>query len=962
MMRLILALSLSTIMLSCASLQAQRNQSSIAKTSAESRIQNVSQKEDMAATSFFNGIPARNVGPTIMSGRVTDIDVNPDDPTQFYVAYASGGLWVTRNNGASFEPVSDELPTLTIGDIAVVWGTSEQLWVGTGENNSSRSSYSGLGLYFSPDGGKTWEHKGLPESHHIGRISVNPSEPSEICVAVMGHLYTPNKERGIYTSTDNGDSWNRTLYVNDLTGAIDLVRDPLDPSHLFTSTWEKSRAAWNFVEGGNGSGIWESVDNGETWKRITSDNDFPEGNLCGRIGLSMYNGPKGMSLYAMVDNQELRPKTESEGADTSLTKHDFKDMSKDTFLQLDTNKLDAFLMANNFDEAYTADYLFHEVGSDELQPIALYNYLFDANENLFDTPVIGPEVYKYEEVFGNWTRTHEDYLDDVCYSYGYYFGMLRVHPKNPKKLYIAGVPIITSDDGGASWSSIQQSNQHVDHHSLWIDPNRAGHIINGNDGGINISYDDGQTYFKCNSPAVGQFYTVQVDDATPYNVYGGLQDNGVWVGPSDYEANVRWHQSGRYPYEELMGGDGMQIEVDTRTNQTVYTGYQFGHYYRINRATGEQLYIHPKHQLGEFPLRWNWQTPIHLSTFNQDILYMASNRFHRSLDAGETWETLSDDLTSGAVAGDVPFGTCTSIDESPLQFGKLIVGTDDGHVWKSGDAGQTWTEISNGLPANYWVSRVAYSAHENDLIYVTLNGYRKDDFCSLLYSSADDGQTWSRLGTTIPNEPINVVLEDPFNGNLLFVGTDNGLYISLDAGLSFDLYQNDFPSVAVHDLVIQEREEDLIIGTHGRSIYILPLAQLHLGLESEANDLLVFEIPSINHSDSWGSAWSKWVDVWEPETSVAIYSAEAGKATLEISYDEQVVHRQDIELNKGVNYIVYDMTIDPDAVELFNQTKEEEENAGSAEADNEKFYLPIGSYSATVTKKGVTHSTPIMIE
>ncbi|MDG2246348.1 MAG: glycosyl hydrolase [Flavobacteriales bacterium] len=960
MMRLIFALSLSTVMLSCASLQAQRNQSALPKTSSESRMQNVSQKEGMAAASSLNGIPARNVGPTIMSGRVTDIDVNPNDPSQFYVAYASGGLWVTRNNGASFEPVADELPTLTIGDIAVVWGETEQLWVGSGENNSSRSSYAGMGLYFSPDGGETWQHKGLPESHHIGRISINPSTPSELCVAVMGHLYTPNKERGIYTSTDQGETWNQTLFVNEVTGAIDLVRDPLDSNHLFASTWEKSRAAWNFVEGGNGSGIWESIDNGATWKRITSENDFPEGSRCGRIGLSMYNGPKGLALYAMVDNQEHRPETEE--ADTNLTKLDFKDMDKAAFMQLDTLKLEGFLASNNFDEAYTATYLFEQISTEELEPIALYNYLYDANENLFDTPVIGPEVYRYEEVFGNWKRTHEDFLDDVCYSYGYYFGMLRVHPKNPKKLYIAGVPIITSDDGGATWKSIQQANQHVDHHSLWINPNRDGHIINGNDGGINISYDDGETYFKCNSPAVGQFYTVQVDNATPYNVYGGLQDNGVWVGPSDYEASVRWHQSGRYPYEELMGGDGMQIEVDTRTNQTVYTGYQFGHYYRINRTTGEQLYIHPKHELGEFPLRWNWQTPIHLSKFNQDILYMASNRFHRSMDAGETWETLSEDLTSGAVPGDVPFGTSTSIDESPLQFGKLIVGTDDGHVWKSSDAGQTWTEISNGLPANYWISRVAYSAHEEDVLYVTLNGYRTDDFASLLYTSSNDGQTWERLGIDIPNEPINVVLEDPLYAELLFVGTDNGLYISVDAGLSFDLYQNDFPSVAVHDLVIQEREEDLVIGTHGRSIYILPLTHLHLGLAQESNDLLVFETETINHNGSWGSAWSKWVDVWEPETSVAIFNPEKGTATLEITYNEQVIHKEEVSLNKGVNYIDYDLAIDPEAVEEFNQTKATEENAGSAVADNEKHYLPVGSYTVTINKEGKSSSTTLVIE
>jgi photosystem II stability/assembly factor-like uncharacterized protein len=961
-MRIILTPLLFFCLFACTLVNAQKSKPFTQKTTATSRNANVLLKESMQLNSSLNGIQLRNVGPTIMSGRVTDLAVNPNDPTHFYVAYASGGLWITRNNGTSFSPVSDDLPTLTIGDIDVIWTSPEQIWIGTGENNSSRSSYAGMGMYFSADGGENWTQKGLDETHHIGRISIDPSEPQNICVAAMGHLYTPNKERGIYISTNAGNSWKQTLFVNETSGAIDLVRDPLDPSHLFASTWDKSRTAWNFVEGGTGSGIWESTDNGENWTRITSTSNFPEGELCGRIGLSMYNGPKGMALYAMVDNQELRPEEPKENPDTNLTKIRFKDMRKREFLGLDTLKLQAFLDKNSFDENYTAAEVFRLISDDEIIPNALYTYLYDANENLFNTPVIGPEVYKYEPVLGAWQRTHEDYLDDVCYSYGYYFGMLRVHPKNPKKLYIAGVPIITSDDGGANWKTIQQNNQHVDHHALWIDPLREGHIINGNDGGINISYDDGETYIKCNSPAVGQFYTVQVDNAEPYNIYGGLQDNGVWFGPNYYEASTRWHQTGQYPYKELMGGDGMQIQIDTRTNETVYTGYQFGHYYRINTATDEQLYIHPKHDLGEFPLRWNWQTPIHLSRHNQDILYMASNRFHRSLDAGENWETLSDDLTNGAKAGDVPFGTCTSIDESPKQFGLLVVGTDDGRVWKSTDAGQSWKEIGQSLPSGYWISRVECSNHNVNTIYLTLNGYRKDDFASLIYTSTNQGETWTRIGNDLPIEPINVILEDPIVESVLFVGTDNGLYASSDAGMHFELFGGNFPNVAVHDLVIQKQAEDLVIGTHGRSIYVANLKHFHEVISNSITEMQLFDLTAITHSESWGSSWSKWVDVWEPTIEVALFSPFPQKANLSILSGEIVLWKNEIDLSIGVNYAEYSLEITSDQVEAFNAKQLEEKLAGSSEASNGKYYLPPGNYEVVVESNGKEVSTALVVE
>ena len=764
----------------------------------------------------------------------------------------------------------------------------------------------------------------------------------------MGHLYTPNTERGIYVTEDMGATWKQTLYVNDQTGAIDIVSMDNGNQLLYAAMWERDRKAWNFKEGGLGSGVYESEDGGQTWNRVTnSENGFPNGENCGRIGLSGYFGPKGQKLYAIVDNQNLRPTEEEETPSTGLERIDFKDMGKEALLALDTAKLEDFLRNNGFPEKHTAESIFDQVSADKISPKTIYEYLTDANAELFDTPVVGAEVYVYDRVEGRWTKTHEDYLDDVVYSYGYYFGLIRVHPSDPNNLYIAGVPLLRSDDGGATWKSIQEDNQHADHHSLWLDPKDKDHFINGNDGGINITWDGGETYSLCNTPAVGQFYTVAVDTNEPYyRVYGGLQDNGVWVGPSTYEAGTGWHQGGQYPYKFLMGGDGMQVAVDTRTNETVYTGYQFGHYYRIDRQEGNRLYFHPKHELGERPLRWNWQTPIHLSTHNQDVVYMASNRFHRSLNKAEDWETLSDDLTKGGKKGNVPFGTCTTIDESPLQFGKLYVGTDDGELWRSDDGGNTWTSIKKGLPQDLWVTRVEASNHHKERVYVTLNGYRNDHFNAYLFVSEDGGASWRKLGSNLPMEPLNVVLEDPKEERILYVGSDQGMYISIDRGAQFDLISDDFPNVAVHDLVYQPQAKDVVIGTHGRSIYRIAVEGLQRSIDLE--EPAFFEVESFSYDEDWGSNWSKWFDPWEPETEVSFFAprdTQEKSATLKIIGMETVLFEKEMEISPGLNTFVIEPIMAPSKMDEANELLDEDVLTAFTRGDNEKVYLIPGEYT-----------------
>lgn len=925
--------------------------SPVAASPTGTRMASFEAKEAARPASLLNNVAYRNVGPTVMSGRVVDVDVSTADPTRFYVAYASGGLWRTTTNGISFEPLFDREASMTIGDIAVDWAHGETIWVGTGENNSSRSSYAGTGVYRSTDGGTTWQHVGLTGTQRTGRIVLHPDDPETVWVAAIGPLYSTSPERGVYKTTDGGQTWRKTLFVDDTTGVIDLVIDPADPNTLYAAAWHRARRAWNFVEAGRGSGIFKSTDGGETWTRLNTEaSGFPTGEHVGRIGLAIFPG-QPETLYALLDNQARRPEEEAEDLPL-LTRETVRTMSRDSLLAVGEEALQAYLERNGFPAAYTAQSVLEMLREGRIDPVDLVTYLEDANQALFETPVVGAEVYRSDDGGQTWRRTHATYLDDVYYSYGYYFGEIRVAPDDVNRIYVMGVPILKSEDGGQTFSSINEENVHVDHHALWVSPTRPGHLVNGNDGGVNVTYDDGATWYKANSPAVGQFYAVQVDDATPYRVYGGLQDNGVWVGPSTYEADYGWHGEGDYPYDRLLGGDGMQVEVDLRTDEIVYTGFQFGNYFRINRTTGETEHIQPRHELGERPLRFNWNTPIHLSRHQQDILYLGSNRFHRSLNRGDDWQTLSGDLTKGGRPGDVPYGTISTIDESPLRFGLLYVGTDDGLVHVSRDGGYSWARISEGLPQDFWVSRVEASNHAEGRVYVSLNGYRWDHFEPYLYRSDDYGQTWERIGTDLPAEPVNVVTEDPENERILYVGTDHGLYVTLDGGASFMAMDEGLPYAPVHDIKVQAREKELVAGTHGRSIYIADIEHVQqLTPEMLARPLHLFAIEPATYDDGWGAVGAAWIEPAVPEVELPYFAGTAGTATIRIlAEDGTLLQQRSDTAERGLNYVTYDLTADSTGAATFRERAgvEDEDTPRLEPADDGKIYLVPGTYTVEI--------------
>ena len=955
--------------------------SQVLPTSAYDRAFGLTKRKQLDDASLVNHVTFRNIGPTIMSGRVTDIEVNPSDPTKFYVSYASGGLWYTENNGQSFKPVFDKEDVITIGDFAVDW-ENKIIWVGTGEVNSSRSSYAGNGVYKSYDNGTTWIYCGLPESQHIGKIQISPNDKNIVFVAAMGHLYSPNKDRGVYKTIDGGLTWKQTLYVDSITGAVDLLIDPNVKSFLYATTWTRERSAWNFSEGGSGSGIYKSIDDGESWVLLTdSASGFPHGKGVGRIGIAV-SAQHNNIVYAVVDNQFPKDDITETKKDTSvITVEDLRNIPKDYFLSLNNNKLDKFLTDNNFPKEYTAAKIKQKVASDEFKPSVLTDYLNDGGY-VFNLPIKGCEVYRSNDGGTTWYKTHQGYLDGAFFTYGYYFSTIKVSPQNENKLLLSAFNTLLSEDAGKTFKNIDGPNVHPDHHAAWFDPKNDKHIIIGNDGGVNITYDNGANWFLANNPAVGQFYSVTVDNATPYNVYGGLQDNGVWSGPSNYTQNNYWQASGQYPYKAVYGGDGMQVQVDTRDNNTVYTGYQYGYYARVNKSTGEEeLSIRPRHNLGEMPLRFNWQTPIWVSKFNQDILYYGSNKFHRSLNKGADLQTLSGDLTYGKKEGDVPYGTVTTIHESPLKFGLLYCGTDDGNIWMSKDGGYTWSlinvvinqasapanpksktppQVVNKIPSGLWVSRVTASKYEEGTVYASLNGYRYDNFNPYLFISKNYGASWSQIGTDLPAEPINVIKEDPKNKNIIYVGTDNGLYVSLNRGASFMSFNGGLPRVAVHDIAIQEREDDIVIGTHGRSIYVADLEEIQ-SLDTIMNqDVFVYNLPVEAFDENWGHKDASFYEAYVPSVSFPVFLKKDSlnnprKVTITIGDTKGTVLRTFTDtLEGGLNYINYDLSIDDiNASPYKYDLRTDGGKYDLKQADDKKYYLVPGKYPVKFDVSGL---------
>ena len=911
-------------------------------TSTEQILNSVQERNKHRAQSILHSYPIRNVGPVTMSGRVSDIAVHPDTARIFYVGFGSAGIFKTTNGGATMQPVFDNQGgAMGIGDIAISNSKPNILWAGTGENNSSRSTYAGTGVYKTTNAGNTWTLMGLEGTQHIGRIIIHPDNPDVVWVGSMGALYSKNEDRGVYLTTNGGQTWEKTLFVNDNTGVIDLIIHPDNPDLLWAATWERSREAWNFVEGGAGSAVYHSKDGGNNWE-LASDG-LPTGTTLGRIGLSI-SADNSDHIYALIDNQDVRKVNSNNEGNSGLMADAFREMNSKDFLSLNNEELNQFLRRNGFPTKYTAISVKEDIRASKYPPSALADYLGDANADLFDTEIIGAEVYKTNNGGELWEKTHDIALDNVYFTYGYYFGEIRVDPSDANTLYIMGVPMLKSTDAGKNWSPVAENQSiHVDHQSLWINPKDGEHLMLGNDGGLYESKDGGENFIHHNVAPVGQFYTVNVDMDTPYNIYGGLQDNGTWKGSSRSTPNRE------QPWERLYGGDGMHVNPHPENSDIVYVGFQYGNYFRRDLSDETSYRITPRHEVGEDRYRYNWNTPVELSHHNPDIVYFGSQRLNRSFDEGKSWKAISPDLSYKLPNGDVPFSTITTIAESPLSFEIIWIGTDDGKVQRTTDGGATWVDVSDGLPAYRWISEMHASSHDPSTAYVSLNGYRFDEFVTYIYKTTDFGETWVSVKGNLPDDVVNIVVQDPIQPEILYAGLDHGSYISLNDGKEWHLLNN-IPNVASYDMVVHPRDLELVVATHGRSIYVLDVTPFHELVPRINESTTLFSLSDMRYSSRWGAQSVDYRGPFEPNFEALFFVQESSsrkrnqttgsfEVVIDVKQDEASLYSTTMDVQKGFNTFHWN---------LWNPTTNS--------------YLEKGTYTVQITNGSTTHEQSFEIK
>lgn len=675
-------------------------------------------------------ISFRSVGPSMFGGRILDIEVDPRRINTFYVGSADGGVFKTVNNGVTWTPITDNQAPGSVGDIAISKSNPDILWLGTGENTSTRSAHYGDGVYKSTDAGKTWTNMGLKDSKRVGQIQIDPKNPDIVYVATMGYLYKEGGEKGIFKTTDGGKTWNQVLKGdNGNTGFIDIQMDPKDSKVLYAASHDRLRRAWNIRENGPGAAIYKTTDAGKTWKKL--EGGLPKSENVGRIGLAVH--PKDNKLvYAFIDMK-------GQGG--------------------------------------------------------------------------GGQVWRSMDAGKTWAQPGTARLGG-----GTYYSRIFVDPSNPDVIYCPNVNMMRSRDGGKTFQSAIGARAHVDWHAVWINPNDPDNLRVSCDGGLYMSYDGLATVMRTDNLPISQFYAVSVDNAVPYNIMGGTQDNGSWRGPSltpNRGGIFNWH------WRSLLGGDGFYNVPHPKEPDIIYASSQFGGVSRVDVANNQGRSIRPREQ-GQ---RANWMAPFITSTFAPDTIYWGGNKLYKSLNRGDDWRPISPDLTTNdpeKTRGNVPHCTITTIDESRKKQGLLWVGTDDGNVWVTENDGNTWTQVNmnmTGMPEKYWVSRVHASPHDAATAFVSYTGFREDDWTPYVWKTTDTGKTWTRVAG-LPNEQVSVIKQDAVNPNLLYVGTEQSLQISIDGGTTWTKIKGGLPEVPVQDLVIQERESDLVLGTHGRGFFV----------------------------------------------------------------------------------------------------------------------------------------------
>ncbi|SNR42433.1 Uncharacterized protein SAMN04488009_1589 [Maribacter sedimenticola] len=721
----------------------------------------------------------RNIGPGGMSGRVTAIDVVISNPDIMYVGTASGGLWKSTSGGIKWEPIFDKEVTASIGAVAIQQNNPSVIWAGTGEGNPRNSLNGGYGVFKSLDGGKTWKSMGLEKTRHIHRIKIDPMNPNTVYVGAIGSPWGEHPERGVFKTTDGGETWEKVLFVNNKTGVADLIMDPTNPNKLIAAMWEHKREPWFFNSGGAGSGLYMTHDGGKNWKKLTEEDGLPAGDL-GRIGVAIAAGKPNV-VYALVE----------------------------------------------------------------------------AKKNA---------LYKSEDGGFKWKKVNDK--GDIG-NRPFYYSEIYVDPENENRVFSVFTYVNVSQDGGKNFEQLMpaygvDNGVHPDHHAFWIHPENGQFMMDGNDGGLNISKDGGKTWRFIGNLPVAQFYHIATDNDYPYNVYGGMQDNGSWRGPA-----YVWKAQGiRNSYwQEISFGDGFDVVPDPEDSRYGYTMSQQGFVQRFDHETGNNYIVRPTPPDAKTELRFNWNSAISQDPFDNSTVYFGSQFVHKSSDKGLTWEIISPDLTtndpekqkqseSGGLSMDATGAenhtTILVIEPSSVEKDMLWAGSDDGRVHYTQNGGKTWTEVTanlKGLPKGSWIPQIKASTRNKGEALLIANDYRRFNYTPYAYRTKDYGKTWTRIVDANDVESYTLsIIEDPENPNLMFLGTDDGLYLSFNAGEKWQKWTEGFPTVSTKDLAIHPREQDLVIGTFGRAAWVLddirPLRALATDLSILNKDVELFNPPT----------------------------------------------------------------------------------------------------------------------
>ena len=748
--------------------------------------------QKMRQSSKYGSIDWQYLGPTNVSGRATDIAVaDRNGQRRIYAAYATSGVWKTDDDGKTWQAIFDDMPSTSIGDIAVAPSNPDIVWVGTGEANIFRASMAGLGVYKSTDAGRTWTHMGLTDTQTIGRVLVHPTNPDVVYVAATGHEWTDNEMRGVFKTTDGGRNWTKIFYKSPRTGANDLVMDPRDPNVLYAAMWQRIRRKWSDprVEPGyKEGGVFKTTDGGKTWTDVSQGLPAPEHR--GRIGVDIARSQPD-TIYAFVDNYEIGR------------------MAK-------PGQNDAYGRPMPEGKGF----------------------------------IKGADVYRSDDGGTSWRQTSRqddamiNYLNNnQSGTYGWVFGQIRVDPTNPDTIWILGVPLSKSTDGGRTFSPVR--GMHSDHHGLWIDPANTNIIYNANDGGFYQTADGGQTWRFAVAAAGAQFYNVELDTSSPFWAYGSIQDHGSYRGRVDLSAGR--DRIAAVAWESAPGGEGSHHAVDPTNPNIVYTHGFYGSFSRTDlsvpagggRGRGRgadpaaaapagpqrNTPIRPTDPTAE--LRAQWMAPFIISPHDSSIVYAGFQFVFRSTNRGDSWDRISPDLTSnksdemGENPSAIPYQSIVAMAESPRKKDLLYIGSDDGKLHSTIDGGKEWKELTDRLPVRRWISRVVPSQFADGTVYVTQRGREDDDFAPYVYKSTDYGQTLRSIASGLPAGPVNVIREDPRDANTLYVGTDFGAYVSTNGGASWQVLGRNLPSVQVSDLQFHKRDNVIVISTYGRGMWAL---------------------------------------------------------------------------------------------------------------------------------------------